>query len=56
MLDFIPDSLPTGFRPEALMHRQVKDRDGAAHDIVVLSHEAARVEAQLAAYGVAEAF
>ena len=45
-----------GFRPEALLTQHVKDRDGAAHDIVVLSHHAARFEAQMEAYGMAEAF
>lgn len=45
-----------GFRPEALLRDQVKDREGNKHDLLVLSHEVARFEAQLAAYGVAEAF
>jgi L-amino acid N-acyltransferase YncA len=31
-----------GFRPEALMRDHVKDRDGNAHDLLVLSHEVAR--------------
>lgn len=45
-----------GFRPEALLARQVKDRGGQAHDIVVLSHDVAAFESQRQAYGVDEAF
>lgn len=41
-----------GFRAEALLHDHVKDRDGKAHDIVVLSHDIAKFDAQLRAYGV----
>lgn len=45
-----------GFRPEALLRDQVKDRAGNKHDLLVLSHEVARFEAQLNAYGLTEAF
>ncbi|MEO8538807.1 MAG: GNAT family N-acetyltransferase [bacterium] len=45
-----------GFRPEALLRDQVKDRQGNKHDLLVLSHEVARFEAQRAAYGVGQAF
>jgi len=45
-----------GFRPEALLRDQVKDRQGNKHDLLVLSHEVAKFEAQRAAYGVAQAF
>ena len=45
-----------GFRPEALLSRQVKDRNGKAHDIVVLSHDVAGLEAQRGAYGLDDAF
>ncbi len=45
-----------GFRPEALLRDHVKDRDGNKHDLLVLSHEVARFESQLAAYGVTRAF
>lgn len=45
-----------GFRPEALLRDQVKDRQGNTHDLLVLSHEVARFEAQRAAYGVGQAF
>ncbi|GIW19093.1 GNAT family N-acetyltransferase [Tepidiforma sp.] len=44
-----------GFRPEALLRDQVKDRDGNKHDLLVLSHDVARFEAVRSAYGVAEA-
>jgi L-amino acid N-acyltransferase YncA len=45
-----------GFRGEALLRDQVKDPDGAKHDIVILSHDVARVQAQMEAYGVTSAF
>jgi len=45
-----------GFRAEALLHEHVKDRDGTKHDIVILGHDVAKVQAQLHAYGVDEAF
>jgi L-amino acid N-acyltransferase YncA len=45
-----------GFRPEALLRDQVKDRQGNKHDLLVLSHEVARFESQRAAYGVAQVF
>ena len=45
-----------GFRPEALLRDQVKDRQGNKHDLLVLSHEVARFESQRAAYGVDDAF
>lgn len=45
-----------GFRPEALLRDQVKDREGKKHDLLVLSHEVARFEAQRVAYGVSDAF
>lgn len=44
-----------GFQPEALLRQQVKDREGKAHDIVMLSHDVAQFEAQRAAYGLGEA-
>lgn len=43
-----------GFRAEALLHDHVKDRDGNTHDIVILSHDVARFQAQQAAYGLTE--
>jgi RimJ/RimL family protein N-acetyltransferase len=44
-----------GFRPEALLREQVRDRNGSKHDLVVLSHDVARFHAQLEAYGLTEA-
>lgn len=44
-----------GFRAEALLKDHVKDRDGKKHDIVILSHDVARFETQMAAYGVTAA-
>ncbi|OUM01604.1 GNAT family N-acetyltransferase [Variovorax sp. JS1663] len=41
-----------GFRPEALLAGHVRGRDGAKHDVVVLSHDVAEVAARLTAYGV----
>ncbi|NWG71370.1 MAG: GNAT family N-acetyltransferase [Parvularculaceae bacterium] len=43
-----------GFRGEGLLKDHVIDRDGVAHDIVMLSHDVARGESQLAAFGVGE--
>jgi L-amino acid N-acyltransferase YncA len=45
-----------GFQPEALLRAQVKDREGNAHDIVMLSHDVAGFEAQRTAYGLSDAF
>jgi L-amino acid N-acyltransferase YncA len=45
-----------GFRPEALLRDHVKDRQGNKHDLLVLSHEVAKFESQMAAYGINEAF
>ncbi|MET3394768.1 MULTISPECIES: GNAT family N-acetyltransferase [Variovorax] len=44
-----------GFKPEALLNKHVKDRQGLAHDLVVLSQDVARFEAQMRAYGMGEA-
>jgi len=44
-----------GFKAEALLRDHVRDVDGKTHDIVVLGHNIAQVEAQLEAYGVPEA-
>ena len=44
-----------GFRAEALLHDHVKDRDDNTHDIVILSHDVARFQSQMAAYGLTEA-
>jgi L-amino acid N-acyltransferase YncA len=44
-----------GFRPEALLRDHVKDREGNTHDLLILSHDVAKFQAQLNAYGVSEA-
>ena len=44
-----------GFRGEALLRNHVKDRSGNTHDLVILSHDVARFQAQMAAYGLPEA-
>jgi RimJ/RimL family protein N-acetyltransferase len=44
-----------GFRAEALLRDHVRDVDGKTHDIVVLGHNIAQVQAQLEAYGVSGA-
>ena len=41
-----------GFRAEALLRDHVRDIAGKTHDIVVLGHNVAQVQAQLEAYGV----
>jgi L-amino acid N-acyltransferase YncA len=45
-----------GFRGEALMRDHVKGTDGRKHDIVLLSHDVARVQSQMEAYGLADVF
>ena len=44
-----------GFRPEALLRDHVKDREGKKHDLLVLSHDVARFQSQMDAYGVGDA-
>ena len=41
-----------GFRAEALLRDHVKDRSGNKHDIVILSHDVAKFQGQMAAYGL----
>jgi GNAT superfamily N-acetyltransferase len=41
-----------GYRAEALLRDHVRDGDGRKHDIVVLSHDVAKFDARLAAYGL----
>ncbi len=43
-----------GFRGEALLRDQVRDREGRSHDLVVLAYDAARVAAHHRAYGFGE--
>jgi RimJ/RimL family protein N-acetyltransferase len=44
-----------GFRAEALLRGHVKGRDGDKHDLALLSHDVAEVQARLQAFGVADA-
>ena len=41
-----------GFKAEALLRDHVRDVEGRKHDIVVLGHNVAQVEAQMEAYGL----
>jgi len=43
-----------GFSAEALLKEHVRDPSGNKHDIVVLSHDVARFQAQMDAYGLTE--
>lgn len=45
-----------GFSPEAMLRDHVKDRAGQAYDLLVLSHDVARVQGRHAAYGMDEQF
>jgi GNAT superfamily N-acetyltransferase len=45
-----------GFAMEAMLRDHVKDRDGKKHDVLVMSHDVARMGARHAAYGLDEAF
>lgn len=44
-----------GFRPEALLEDHIRDRHGAFHDLVLLSHDVTEVGDDLALVGVDEA-
>lgn len=43
------------FRAEALLHRQIADRDGNMHDLVVLSHDVDAVATRQQLYGLSDA-
>ena len=43
-----------GFRAEACLRDQVRGRDGVAHDLVILSYDAARAAGRRAAFGVSD--
>lgn len=45
-----------GFKAEALLKEHVRDTAGTKHDIVVLSHDVARFQSQMQAYGLTELF
>jgi len=44
-----------GFRGEALLRDHVKDHTGTKHDLVVLSHDVARFQSTIEAYGLTKA-
>lgn len=44
-----------GFRAEAVLRDHVKDRDGTAYDLAILSHHIAEVQSRFEVYGVADA-
>jgi L-amino acid N-acyltransferase YncA len=44
-----------GFRTEALLRDQVKDREGHKLDLLIMAHDVSRFLAQMEAYGLAEA-
>ena len=44
-----------GFRAEAVLRDHVKDRDGNAHDLALLSHRANAVQSRMQIYGVTDA-
>ena len=43
-----------GFKAEALLRDHVRGVDGNKHDIVMLGHHVAQVQAQMEAYGLAQ--
>jgi L-amino acid N-acyltransferase YncA len=45
-----------GFRPEALLRDHVKDREGRKYDLLILSHDVAKFQAQMGALGITRAF
>ncbi len=45
-----------GFRGEASLRNHVKATDGSKHDIALLGHDVARVQSQMEAYGLTDAF
>jgi GNAT superfamily N-acetyltransferase len=44
-----------GFRAEALLRGHVQDREGRRHDLALLSHDVAAVQATMSAYGITDA-
>lgn len=45
-----------GFKVEALLRDQVKDREGVKHDLIIMSHDVAGVQSMMELYGVDQAF
>lgn len=43
-----------GFRPEALLADQVKDRNGELHDLMVLAHDVEDVRSAMASVGITD--
>ena len=43
-----------GYRGEALLRDHVRDRDGVKHDLVILSHDVAKYQQTMNAYGLGE--
>lgn len=41
-----------GFRPEALLEDQIRDRDGALHDLVLLAHDVTQVQEDMSTVGI----
>ncbi|MNY76175.1 hypothetical protein D3C86_2156770 [compost metagenome] len=44
-----------GFRAESVLHNHVKDHDGNAYDLALLSHDVAEMQALMHTLGVTEA-
>ncbi|MNN71327.1 Acetyltransferase (GNAT) family protein [compost metagenome] len=44
-----------GFRAESVLHNHVKDHDGKAYDLALLSHDVAEMQALMHTLGVTEA-
>jgi RimJ/RimL family protein N-acetyltransferase len=45
-----------GFRVEGLLRNHVRDREGAAHELVLMAHETQEFSDQMRAYGFEEGF
>ena len=45
-----------GFKPEALLRDQVKDRTGQTHDLLILSHDVSKFQKQRNSFGMGQAF
>jgi hypothetical protein len=43
-----------GFKAEALLREHVRDQSGTKYDLVVLSHDVERFQAQMEAYGLTD--
>jgi len=61
VIEVVADQEPTirlftelGFTPEALLAEQVRDRNGAFHDLMVLAHDVDDVKSAMATIGIAD--